>query len=55
MARHAAVAGDGALRGHVSSVRVLAGGGVSVVVRFKPMDREHAQRLTPQTIVEVVA
>lgn len=46
--------GDGGLRGAVTSVRILARGQVSVVVRFAPIDRDNALSLTPGAVVEVV-
>jgi len=46
--------GDGALRGAVSSVRVLRRGNVSVVLRFLPVDRDNASQLTPGTLVEIL-
>lgn len=51
-AHHAA--GDGGLRAAVSSVRVTKRGGVSVILRFAPIDRENAAKLTPGEMVEVV-
>jgi hypothetical protein len=42
-----------ALRAKVSRVSILPRGGVSVVLRFDPIDRERAQKLTPGTVVEI--
>jgi hypothetical protein len=44
---------DGGLRGAVSRVSVLKEGAVSVVVRFTPLDRERAMKLTPGELIEV--
>jgi hypothetical protein len=41
------------LRAKVSRVSILPRGGVSVVLRFEPIDRDKAQQLTPGTIVAI--
>ena len=46
--------GDGALRGAVTAVRRLAGGRVSVTLRFQPEQADYALRLVPGRVVEVV-
>lgn len=51
---YTATVGDGGLRAAISSVRVLSRGNVSVVLRFKLVDRDNALRLMPGKVVEVV-
>lgn len=51
---NAARRGDGALRAAVSSVRVLRRGDVSVVIRFRPIDRDNALQIAPGQLLEVI-
>jgi hypothetical protein len=44
---------DGALRAVVSSVRLTKRGGVSMIVRFDPMDRDAALGIDPGAVVEI--
>ena len=49
-----ATRGDGALRGAITAVRRLKGGGVSVTTRMPPESAQNALRLIPGQSVEVV-
>ena len=49
-----ATKGDGALRGAITAVRRLKGGGVSVTTRLPPESAQIAFRLIPGQTVEVV-
>lgn len=46
---------DGGLRASVSSVRILARGQVSVVLRFALDERDRALQFEPGTVLEVVS
>ncbi len=48
------IRGDGALRAPVRTVKLLAGGAVSVTIRFAAHDAAHACELLPGTVVEIV-
>lgn len=50
---YAASAGDGALRGAVTSVRKMKRGIVSIVIRFSPLEAVDALKLSPGEIVEL--
>ena len=50
---HARAPGDGALRGRVKSVRLMARGHVSVIIRFPSEEHAAAALLSPGIIVEV--
>ncbi len=49
-----ATLGDGGLRGTITAVRRLKGGGVSVTTRLPPESAQNAFRLIPGQVVEVV-
>ena len=49
-----ATVGDGGLRGTITAVRKLKGGGVSVTTRMPPESAQNALRLIPGQSVEVV-
>lgn len=54
MDHYKATLGDGGLRGTITAVRRLKGGGVSVTTRMPPESAQNALRLIPGQSVEVV-
>mgnify|MGYP001232511310 FL=1 len=54
MDHYKAALGDGGLRGTITAVRRLKGGGVSVTTRMPPESAQNALRLIPGQTVEVV-
>lgn len=53
-AHYQVLLGDGGRRAKVSSVRKMARGGVSIVLRFNALDAHNALRLNVGEVVDVV-